>query len=314
MNIKTAIKNVADVPNKFNVSGGTVNGNITFPNDTYLMWNRNTDHAKISFKNTSDSDTDSYMHFVTGDNGNEYFKFSSINGNTTTDWLTIKSDHLRFKGNSVYHTAYKPSANDVGALSISGGTVNGSITSTVLNITDANGYRHNSLGAGDNHVIGVASGIVYLGNPGARTQIEGNSDPTVLVGNKTYTMYHTGNFNPDSKLSRGLWTTNGGQDLIVHNKRALVGESNGTLHLGYGGDFSNIKCGNNYTVWHSGNFTPRLTWDDSNSRISVDRGVNNARVYYADLAGNADRINSKNITISQTAPSNPSTGDLWISW
>lgn len=301
MNTKTAIKNVADVPNKFNVAGGSVTGNILFPNDTTIRWGRNTDEASISFKNTGDGDTDSYMYFLTGDNGNEYFKFSSISGGTITDWLTIKSDHLRFRGNPVYHTGNKPSPADIGALAsngtavaanklatarkingtnfdgtgdiittnwgtarnitignskksvngsidmswslsdigaaaashshsylpLSGGTLTGTVTAPFLNITDNNGYRHNNLGAGDNHVIGVASGIVYLGNPQAKTQIEGNSNPTVLVGSNKYTMYHTGN-KP----------------------------------------------------------TP------------------------ADIGA----IPNSKITVSQTAPSNPSTGDLWIAW
>ena len=64
MNTKTAIKNVADVPNKFNIAGGNITGNITLPNDTSLMWSRNTDYAKILFKNTADSDSDSYMNFL----------------------------------------------------------------------------------------------------------------------------------------------------------------------------------------------------------------------------------------------------------
>ena len=301
MNSKSAIQNVANVPNKFDKSGGNVTGKITLPNDTAITWNRNTDYAKIRFKNTADSDTDSYMLFETGDNGNEYFKFASTSGNTSTDWLTIKSDHLRFKGNAVYHTANKPTPADIGALAsgatavaanklatarkingtnfdgtgditttnwgtarnitignsqksvngsvdmswsladigaaaashshnylpLSGGTLTGIVTAPVLNITDNNGYRHNSLGAGDNHVIGVASGIVYLGNPQAKTQIEGNSNPTVLVGSNKYTMYHTGNKPTPSEI----------------------------------GAIPNSK-----------------------------------------------------ITVSQTAPSNPSTGDLWISW
>ena len=301
MNSKSAIQNVANVPNKFDKSGGNVTGNITLPNDTAITWNRNTDYAKIRFKNTADSDTDSYMLFETGDNGNEYFKFASTSGNTSTDWLTIKSDHLRFKGNAVYHTANKPTPADIGALAsgatavaanklatarkingtnfdgtgditttnwgtarnitignsqksvngsvdmswsladigaaaashshnylpLSGGTLTGIVTAPVLNITDNNGYRHNSLGAGDNHVIGVASGIVYLGNPQAKTQIEGNSNPTVLVGSNKYTMYHTGNKPAPSEIGA---------------------------------------------------------------------------------------IPKSKITVSQTAPSNPSTGDLWISW
>lgn len=51
----------------------------------------------------------------------------------------------------------------------------------------------------------------------------------------------------------GNWKTNAGQDLLCHNKRALVGMTNGQLHLGYGGDFTDIRCGNNFKIYHEGN-------------------------------------------------------------
>ena len=56
------------------LAGGTLAGGLTFSMDSELAWVRNTDYAKIGFKNTGDSDDDSYMWFKTGDNGNEYFK------------------------------------------------------------------------------------------------------------------------------------------------------------------------------------------------------------------------------------------------
>lgn len=102
------------VSNKLDKSGGTVTGAITVSSDSEISWNRNTDYAKIRFQNTGDSDIDSYMEFKTGDNGNEYFKFNQVNGSTTTELMTIKSDQLRFKGNNVYHTGNKPSASDIG--------------------------------------------------------------------------------------------------------------------------------------------------------------------------------------------------------
>ncbi|GEP65799.1 hypothetical protein CBE01nite_35670 [Clostridium beijerinckii] len=102
------------VSNKFNSSGGDITGNVKFPNDSKLEWTRNTDYARISFKNTSDGDSDSYMQFLIGDNGNEYFKFDSVNGSTTTELLTIKSDYLRYKGNKVYHESNKPTPADIG--------------------------------------------------------------------------------------------------------------------------------------------------------------------------------------------------------
>ncbi|EOP6369139.1 tail fiber protein, partial [Escherichia coli] len=57
------------------LSGGSMSGSIKFINDAFLIWERNTDWAKIGFKNDSDADSDSYMWFETGDNGNEYFKW-----------------------------------------------------------------------------------------------------------------------------------------------------------------------------------------------------------------------------------------------
>lgn len=62
-----------------NKTGDDMTGNLTFTNDSQLIWSRNTDWAKIGFKNDSDADTDSYMWFETGDNKNEYFKFRMHN-------------------------------------------------------------------------------------------------------------------------------------------------------------------------------------------------------------------------------------------
>lgn len=62
-----------------NKTGDTMTGDLTFTNNSELVWSRNTDWAKIGFKNDSDADTDSYMWFETGDNKNEYFKFQMHN-------------------------------------------------------------------------------------------------------------------------------------------------------------------------------------------------------------------------------------------
>lgn len=83
------------------LTGGTMKGNITISTDSWIQWFRNTDYAKIHFKNDSDADSDSYLGFETGDNGNEYFKFSAKNGSATTELLSIKYDALRFRGTVV---------------------------------------------------------------------------------------------------------------------------------------------------------------------------------------------------------------------
>ncbi|EEC9599850.1 phage tail protein [Escherichia coli] len=75
-------------------TGDTLSGGLTFENDSILAWIRNTDLAKIGFKNDADSDTDSYMWFETGDNGNEYFKWRSKQSTTTKDLMNLKWDAL----------------------------------------------------------------------------------------------------------------------------------------------------------------------------------------------------------------------------
>ncbi|EMV2747802.1 tail fiber protein [Escherichia coli] len=75
-------------------NGDTLSGGLTFENDSILAWIRNTDWAKIGFKNDADGDTDSYMWFETGDNGNEYFKWRSKQITTTKDLMNLKWDAL----------------------------------------------------------------------------------------------------------------------------------------------------------------------------------------------------------------------------
>ncbi len=113
-------RNGADIPNKplfiqnlglqetVNKAGNAVqktgdilSGGLTFENDSILAWIRNTDWAKIGFKNDADSDTDSYMWFETGDNGNEYFKWRSRQSTTTKDLMTLKWDALNILVNAV---------------------------------------------------------------------------------------------------------------------------------------------------------------------------------------------------------------------
>ncbi|EKO1488596.1 tail fiber protein [Escherichia coli] len=82
-------------------TGDTLSGGLTFENYSILAWIRNTDWAKIGFKNDADGDTDSYMWFETGDNGNEYFKWRSKQSTTTKDLMTLKWDALNILVNAV---------------------------------------------------------------------------------------------------------------------------------------------------------------------------------------------------------------------
>ena len=81
---KAAIRTWLDVPatshthSYLPLSGGAMTGDIAFGGMNIIEWYRNTDWCRIAFKNDRDADPDSYMHFTTGDNGTEFFKFSSI--------------------------------------------------------------------------------------------------------------------------------------------------------------------------------------------------------------------------------------------
>ena len=83
------------------LTGGWMSGDINFGGDNKIHWGRNTDSASISFKNDGDGDADSYMSFVTSDNGNEYFKWSHSSGSTNTEWMALRSDGLRVGGTKV---------------------------------------------------------------------------------------------------------------------------------------------------------------------------------------------------------------------
>lgn len=82
-------------------SGDTMSGDINFGGDNKIYWGRNTDSASISFKNDGDGDANSYMSFITSDNGNEYFRWSHSSGSTNTEWMALRSDGLRVRGTKV---------------------------------------------------------------------------------------------------------------------------------------------------------------------------------------------------------------------
>lgn len=153
------------------------NADIVMPNDTAIDWRRNTDFARISFKNSSDEDDDSYMKFNAGDNGNEHFKFFSTSGTTETLWATIKSgqvipeNYSNFDGRFVRKT---------------GDTMTGDLSVPVLNATGQSIYI---LGSGNKHLwFGTAEnndnnkGLIYADDAGTLRIRSGNSGSTGTIG------------------------------------------------------------------------------------------------------------------------------------
>lgn len=149
------------------LSGGTLTGNVTFSTDSTLEWSRNTDNFSIGFKNTGDSDADSYGWMKMADNGNEYFKWLQVSGSTTTELMSLKSDGLRFKGTKVSleghtHSQYLTSYTNNYLTGVSG-SGNGTVTFTrngLGNLTWNASHSHSY--AGSSSAGGAATSATKL--------------------------------------------------------------------------------------------------------------------------------------------------------
>ena len=348
MQSKEAIKNVASVPGKYNITGGNINGNVNVFGNLGVT---------ESLKTSKYLQIEAWEGFGTG-TLNLWFDNQNGAGELTSRQLK----DIKLGENYAYHTGRRPSPEDIGAAKsnhdhdnyVSGSGANGSTPVSDANDIWKSGFY--DLDGGANVPFGDWVWLLNVAHthnyPGYKYGLQiaaqnGTSNfamrTTNVHGSGNWrTLWHTGNFDP------GSWKTNGGQDLLVHGKRALVGFTNGELHLGYGGDFSSIKCGWDYTVWHSGNFDPGSKADNHDhpyihSSASCNKNWNwsgqsgqptwlwggndgtnmyvynpsNFSVKYAASAGhsgNSDRIAGKNIFVQQSQPSPGATGDIWISW
>ena len=150
-------------------NGDTLSGGLTFENDSILAWIRNTDWAKIGFKNDADGDTDSYMWFETGDNGNEYFKWRSKQSTTTKDLMNLKWDALSVLVKALFSSEVKIST--VNALRIFnssfGAIFRRSEESLYIIPTRENEGENGDIGPLRPFGINLRTGVVSVGN-GAR--------------------------------------------------------------------------------------------------------------------------------------------------
>ncbi|HGX8966569.1 TPA: phage tail protein, partial [Escherichia coli] len=150
-------------------NGDTLSGGLTFENDSILAWIRNTDWAKIGFKNDADSDTDSYMWFETGDNGNEYFKWRSRQSTTTKDLMNLKWDALYVLVKALFSSEVKIST--VNALRIFNSSFGAIFRRAEENLyiipTRENEGENGDIGPLRPFGINLRTGVVSVGN-GAR--------------------------------------------------------------------------------------------------------------------------------------------------
>ncbi|HEC5222299.1 TPA: phage tail protein [Escherichia coli] len=150
-------------------NGDTLSGGLTFENDSILAWIRNTDWAKIGFKNDADSDTDSYMWFETGDNGNEYFKWRSRQSTTAKDLMNLKWDALYVLVKALFSSEVKIST--VNALRIFNSSFGAIFRRSEENLyiipTRENEGENGDIGPLRPFGINLRTGVVSVGN-GAR--------------------------------------------------------------------------------------------------------------------------------------------------
>lgn len=150
-------------------NGDTLSGGLTFENGSILAWIRNTDWAKIGFKNDADSDTDSYMWFETGDNGNEYFKWRSRQSTTTKDLMNLKWDALYVLVKALFSSEVKIST--VNALRIFNSSFGAIFRRSEENLyiipTRENEGENGDIGPLRPFGINLRTGVVSVGN-GAR--------------------------------------------------------------------------------------------------------------------------------------------------
>lgn len=212
------LAHVSEIPNKdswnyddryLRLTGGWMSGDINFGGDKKIHWGRNTDSASISFKNDGDGDANSYMSFVTSDNGNEYFRWSHSSGSTNTEWMALRSDGLRVRGTKVsleghthddrYYTKAESNAKYITDITTSVNkltfTRNGSniIRDITVNVVHSQGYLTNI--PNKDNTTKASSGL-YIYN--SYNQVIGtNSYSSVLSINTGGTIQIAGNWGDD---------------------------------------------------------------------------------------------------------------------
>lgn len=244
------------------LAGGTMTGSITISTDSVLQWYRNTDYAKIHFKNTGDADADSYLGFETGDNGNEYFKFSGKKGPTVTQWMSIKS------GGVTAPAFIKSGSSDSYVLLGAGGHKALDLFIQVdrgrsINNRDNKGtnqawFDYNFGGSGI-----VGSAISFTGLSNYATQLCAGYSDANAIGIRTYNgdkqtwnpvkrLWHNGNLTPGNYVLKAGDTMTGKLNWSMNGVASSIGSENGS----YTHYNTNASAGHwfNKNVYSAGNF------------------------------------------------------------
>lgn len=270
------------------LAGGRMTGSITISTDSALQWSRNNDYAKIHFKNTGDADADSYLGFETGDNGNEYFKFSGKNGSTVTQWMSIKS------GGVTAPAFIKSGSSDSYVLLGAGGHKaldlfiqvdrGSSINNRDNKGTNQAWFDYNFGGSGI-----VGSAISFTGLSNYATQLCAGYSDANAIGIRTYNgdkqtwnpvkrLWHNGNLTPGNYVLKAGDTMTGKLNWSMNGVASSIGSENGS----YTHYRTNASAGHwfNKNVYSAGNFYGGSSYnrilpfkDEINSHVGGSKNV-----------------------------------------
>lgn len=300
------------------LAGGTMTGSITISTDSVLQWSRNTDYAKIHFKNTGDADADSYLGFETGDNGNEYFKFSGKSGSTVTQWMSIKS------GGVTAPAFIKSGSSDNYVLLGAGGHKaldlfiqvdrGGSINNRDNKGTNQAWFDYNFGGSGI-----VGSAISFTGLSNYATQLCAGYSDANAIGIRTYNgdkqtwnpvkrLWHNGNLTPGNYVLKAGDTMTGKLNWSMNGVASSIGSENGS----YTHYNTNASAGHwfNKNVYVSGNVYGGSSYnrilafkDEINSQVGGSKSAQmNWASWGTDNYGGAIQIREKGlVTNTQSA-------------
>lgn len=285
MNTKNAIKNVADVPNKFNKSGGEVSGSISPATHKTLNLGSNSKYFNnIHALNliSCDPDNTSYngsLYYTT----TQYFQSGAwiIDshrgklevGDTGTSIYGTANNGLLYNDYEVYHKGNKPTASEIGALSSNG-------TAIAAN------------------KLATARTIFLTGSVTGSVSFDGSSNVTLNTAtNHTHSYLPIGGGNVTGYIT-------------FDNALGIRGKETG-------GTIRTLLTLNNSNKVNAGSFLNPFVICSNETPVYSPSAVTSYKLYHEGNKPTATAIGaipSSKITISKTAPSNPSTGDLWISW
>ena len=126
---------------------------------------------------------------------------SNINNN----WFRLKGDKtITYAGNKVYTSFDKPTAGEIGALPLTGGTLTGALGINGGKLTFSNqigGGQMSSLincqelqnNTGNGQMMTAYNNTIYVGNPNTQLYLESLNNPILVRNGVDFTLYHTGN-------------------------------------------------------------------------------------------------------------------------